>query len=61
MVLVLNTLWLTSDTKTTVFYMLLGFNIAFLAFVFISRYLTRHDEHDHDHYDDDNDDTMSSA
>ena len=58
---------LTSDTKTTVFYMLLGLNIAFLVFVFISRYLTRHDEHDHDDDDDDDDDhfyvddTMSSV
>lgn len=55
---------LTSDTKTTVFYMLLGLNIAFLVFVFVSRYLTRHYEHDHgDDVDDDGDDgdTISSA
>lgn len=40
-------------TKDYVFYILVFFNIAFVVFVFISRYLTRHNRHHHDDLDDD--------
>ncbi len=61
MILVLKVVCLSSGIKTIVFYTLLGLNIAFLAFVFISRYLTRHDEHNHDDDDDDDDEAISGA
>jgi len=38
--------------KDYLFYTLVVLNIAFVIFVFTSRYLTRHDEH---HHDDEND------
>jgi hypothetical protein len=35
------------EVKRIVFFLLLVVNIAFVAFVYISRYLTRHDHHHH--------------
>ncbi|MGC6430837.1 MAG: hypothetical protein ACON5F_07330 [Jejuia sp.] len=33
--------------KDWIFYILVFLNIAFVVFVFVSRYLTRHEEHHH--------------
>lgn len=41
-------------SKDYLFYGLIVLNIAFVIFVFISRYLTRHNHH-HDHFDTDDD------
>ncbi|MEM6718891.1 MAG: hypothetical protein AAF611_06240 [Bacteroidota bacterium] len=41
-----------SVTKDTIFIGLIVLEIAFLAFVFITRYVTRNDDHHHDEEDD---------
>lgn len=37
-----------SETRECIFYVLVAFNIFFIAFVFISRYLTRDNENNDD-------------
>ncbi|MEM6516634.1 MAG: hypothetical protein AAF688_10665, partial [Bacteroidota bacterium] len=38
----------TSNTKTFVFYFLVFIDVAFLAFILLTRYLTRNNEHPED-------------
>ena len=44
---------LDPETRTLMYYGLMAFSVLFLVFVFGSRYLTRHEEHDHEEEEED--------